>query len=1272
MPVEVHVSERTGLRVLVAQVPGPLVTGVVCVATEARDGPRWTQDDGLPHVLEHLVLQGSQDFPYRGVLNQQPLGSVSDQHLLLLPPGGAVHAWHDVDMVGFTLTTAGARGFLALLPVVFDHVFFPHLSDAAFSTEVHHVNGQGLDGGVVYEEMCALEAVGEGAEAPRQRLLDALYESLSAAGGYRAVTGGRSERLRQLSNDGVRAFHAEFFRPDNAALVVTGQVDVPVLLARLEGLEAKLLAQRSDSQLWSSSTTVVRNRPWFHLPSSSPPPPPPPPASPPATTTHPTPRVERVAFPVEDEETAALGGQVLLGWLGPSWEDFQANISLRILWLYLADGPASPLYKALVDTSLCRKLSFGVQEGRPGAHYLQCDGVAPANVERVYTAFLEAVTAVVKDAEEEEGDGLDMGRLRALVHREILRYRSDVEEDPHGTLASLLLYTFLYGQREGEDGTTEVQEVAQLKDRVQNTVSRLEALPCREESEEDRRFWQGLVRRTLLDAATTVVVLAQPSTSVADARQEAAQQRLEEQVRNLKLEELAAAGEALAQAREEMERPCPPPLLDAVSASAPPGVPADQGVVLPTVPVCTVRNVLTPLGKTQFEVVSTEQEKETAAAPALPTPRFVAKGSTGVSATAAKVAGALYANGLGNAGDSGEQPLPFFVQWDHVEATNFVTATVWLETSALPDHLRPLLELWLEVLFELPIRQEDGTLWSSEEVARYLAADTVSVANALGTGRSNFYAGIWSQVASISLKVEADKHWLAVRWLRNLLYRTELCPHRVRAAATKLLLDIQGYQRDGMSICSGLMRGLNFDATRSNHATTNFVKQYGVLTAALQRLRTNPLGLLADLAALQEALTQPWNLRVHIVCDVLAQPDPVRPWLRDFLPLSQARLVAKALVAAGSGHGGGDDMGASATSSSSLASSSLSSSGGAGEVALPPLSLALSSLLCPVLESRHLRTAESLNPTGKGLLISSPAIDAGYLIQCAPFDPVADGLSYGSPGYAALLVAMEFLTKHHPLHHPHSHHGGARERHGAAVGGGGGGGRLPNRLGAYEMTCSSEQGLLTLSLYQAGNLAAAYAEAQEVVRGYACGSLEVDPRALAAAKGVVLFDYLDRVWTGSAAAQQSFLNYFRGTPPSFCADTMRAVQRVAAADVVRVVRQHVLRLFDVTRTSMVASCPSSQALSLKFDLVRRLGRPVVESGTIERCLARVAMEEDVLSESESNTSCSDVSYALELLERTGGGGMKGWVGEVVLKRPDRLLIAAAAMAGVAFALVNKK
>ncbi len=57
------VSARTGLRVVLADVGGPVVDGFLCLATEAKD------DDGLPHTLEHLVFLGSEQMPYKGVLD---------------------------------------------------------------------------------------------------------------------------------------------------------------------------------------------------------------------------------------------------------------------------------------------------------------------------------------------------------------------------------------------------------------------------------------------------------------------------------------------------------------------------------------------------------------------------------------------------------------------------------------------------------------------------------------------------------------------------------------------------------------------------------------------------------------------------------------------------------------------------------------------------------------------------------------------------------------------------------------------------------------------------------------------------------------------------------------------------------------------------------------------------------------------------------------------------------------------------------------------------
>lgn len=95
---------------------------------------------------------------------------------------------------------------------------------------------------------------------------------------------------------------------------------------------------------------------------------------------------------------------------------------------------------------------------------------------------------------------------------------------------------------------------------------------------------------------------------------------------------------------------------------------------------------------------------------------------------------------------------------------------------------------------------------------------------------------------------------------------------------------------------------------------------------------------------------------------------------------------------------------------------------------------------------------------GKGLIISSPSLDSSCLIQCAPLD-----LSYSSPDYAPLLVAMECLT--------------APE------------GELSRRIRGlglaegYELTGSPEQGLLTLTLYKAPHLSRAFEEAHAMLQG---------------------------------------------------------------------------------------------------------------------------------------------------------------------------------------------
>lgn len=64
------------------------------------------------------------------------------------------------------MTTVGSSGFLSMLPVYLEHILFPALTESGYTTEVHHVDGQGEDAGVVYCEMQGRE---NGAEDTVQR-----------------------------------------------------------------------------------------------------------------------------------------------------------------------------------------------------------------------------------------------------------------------------------------------------------------------------------------------------------------------------------------------------------------------------------------------------------------------------------------------------------------------------------------------------------------------------------------------------------------------------------------------------------------------------------------------------------------------------------------------------------------------------------------------------------------------------------------------------------------------------------------------------------------------------------------------------------------------------------------------------------------------------------------------------------------------------------------------------------------------------------------------
>lgn len=65
--------------------------------------------------------------------------------------------------------------------------------------------------------------------------------------GYSAETGGIMHNLRtSTTNEKVRNYHAQFYRPENLTLVITGQVKIEDVAKALEPFENRILIKVNE------------------------------------------------------------------------------------------------------------------------------------------------------------------------------------------------------------------------------------------------------------------------------------------------------------------------------------------------------------------------------------------------------------------------------------------------------------------------------------------------------------------------------------------------------------------------------------------------------------------------------------------------------------------------------------------------------------------------------------------------------------------------------------------------------------------------------------------------------------------------------------------------------------------------------------------------------------------------------------------------------------------------------------------------------------------
>ncbi|OZJ06238.1 hypothetical protein BZG36_00782 [Bifiguratus adelaidae] len=333
-----------------------------------------TDSTGVPHILEHTTLCGSQKYPVR-----DPFFKMLNRSLATF-----MNAFTASDYTIYPFATTNEVDYKNLRDVYMDSAFHPQLRRLDFLQEgwrLEHEDPLDPKSPIVFKGVVYNEMKGQMSD-PGYLFYQRAHQHMFPGTTYQNVSGGDPRNITDLTHEQLVKFHHSHYHPSNAKFFTYGNFP---LEEQLQSLDAKLAAfKRIDVEEVNKRVT-----PWD------------------------APRRVKMACPPDPMSNPDRQTKLSISYLANDAQDHFTSFAMRLLSYFLLDGHSSPMYKALIETNLGSDFSPNTgYDPSTGSTCLSIglQGVRSADVPRVE----ETIKQVLQDVKR---DGIEPKRIEAAIHQ---------------------------------------------------------------------------------------------------------------------------------------------------------------------------------------------------------------------------------------------------------------------------------------------------------------------------------------------------------------------------------------------------------------------------------------------------------------------------------------------------------------------------------------------------------------------------------------------------------------------------------------------------------------------------------------------------------------------------------------------------------------------------------------------------------------------------------------------------------------------------------------